>query len=328
MVDSSWLEVSLTVEPELAEAVAEVLSRYAKNGVVIESTAVSADEENRRGYSVGPLRVVAYLSMADDIEETRQKIDESFWYLGRIRPLPQTEYRLVHETDWSLAWKENYHPIPVGERLLILPAWIDDPDGERIPIRMDPGMAFGTGTHPTTQLCLQILEEYLTSRRLEPDDSLLNNSGVNVIDIGCGSGILSVGAVKLGALRARGVDTDPLAVEIARENVELNQVSDRVEVGEGSLEEILKGAFTLSRAHLVLTNILAPVLVKLLDQGLAQLLDQDGLLVLSGIIEDQMEEILTAAVRNGLQIERRVQIDDWVALGLKIPDGGEITVES
>jgi len=328
MVESSWLEVSLTVEPELAEAVAEVLSRFAKNGVVIESTEVTADNYGQYGHPIGPLRVVAYLRMAGDIESTRQKIDESLWYLGRIRPLPEAEYQQVHETDWSLAWKEHYQPITIGERLIILPAWIDVPDGERIPIRMDPGMAFGTGTHPTTQLCLQMMEEYLTFRRSEPGDALRSSSGLDVIDIGCGSGILSVGAVKLGAQRALGVDTDPLAVEIARENVHLNQVSDRVEVAEGSLEEILAGAFTLRNAQLVLANILAPVLVKLLDQGLAQLLDQDGLLVLSGIIEDQLGEIEAAVVRNGLQIERRFQIDDWVALGLKFSDRSEAFGES
>lgn len=307
MIDPTWLEVSLTVEPELAEAVAEVLSRFAPKGVVIESTSVISDEVNLEGKIAGPLRVAAYLLMDQQIEQTRIRLEESLWYLGRIQSLPDPEYRVIHAADWTQAWKSHYHPIPIGQRLIIVPAWLNVPDKERISILMDPGMAFGTGTHPTTQLCLQFEEELIPQQ---------DSSGrkIDVIDIGCGSGILFIAALKLGALRALGIDTDPVAVESARANAALNNLTEAYEVGLGSLSEISQCTFSIQRADLVLANILSPVLIKLLDHGLANLLTTRGKLVLSGIIEDQVDEIDLAVRRNGLEILDRKQFEDWVAL--------------
>jgi len=307
MENSSWLEVSLVVEVELAEAVAEVLSRFAPKGVVIESTSVLQDEVDQGGKIVGPLRVVAYILMDDQIEETRNKLEESLWYLGCIQPLPDPEYKIVPETDWSQAWKSHYIPIPVGQHLIIVPAWLTVPESKRIPILMDPGMAFGTGTHPTTQLCLQLIEEILDYPN-SPEKQL------DVIDIGCGTGILFIAALKLGAGRALGVDTDPLAVNAAHANAALNGITNAYEVAKGSLEDILKGAFLMQRADLVLANILAPTIIKLFDQGLANLLSPKGVLVLSGIIEDQVGEVERAVKRSGLRNLGRKQFEDWVAL--------------
>ena len=306
MAEAAWMEVSLTVDGELAEAVAEVLSRFAPSGVVIESTAVTANEDDSEGHPVGPLRVLAYLPIDEALEERRGRLEQSLWYLGRIRPLPALEYRTVKETDWSEAWKQHYHPIAIGSRLMIVPAWLEPPDDGRIPIRMDPGMAFGTGTHPTTQLCLEFIDEWFAKpgRPAAPA----------VIDVGCGSGILAVAALKLGAGRALGVDIDPLAVKVAGENAALNGVQDRFELGEGSLAEVLKGKFSLRQAPLVLANILAPVLSQLLDEGLGRLLAPGGALVLSGIIDTQADGVIAAAERNGLRLVERLQSGDWVAL--------------
>ena len=165
--NSSWLEVSLTVDGEMAEAVAEVLARFIPNGVAIESTAIYADPEDE-GYPIGPLRVCGYLPVDDRLEETRHKVEEALWYLGRISPLPAPQFRTVQEQDWAEAWKQHYHPIAIGQRLIIVPAWLESPDPARIPIRMDPGMAFGTGTHPTTQLCLELAETVLTGQDQTP----------------------------------------------------------------------------------------------------------------------------------------------------------------
>lgn len=304
----TWLEVSLTVDAELAEAVAELLARFAPKGVVIESTAVAMDKTNQRARAVGPLRVAAYLHMHPQIEDERHKLDEALWYLGRIRPLPEAEYRVVDEADWSEAWKTHYHPIPIGRRLIVVPAWLDVPDQERIPLLMDPGMAFGTGTHPTTQLCLQYIEELFAG------DNIAEREYVDVIDIGCGSGILSIAALKLGARHALAVDVDPIAVEAAVDNAIMNGVEKQLVVEEGSLEDVLAGVFSTRRGHLVLANILAHVLVRLLDEGLADLILTGGSLVLSGIIDHQVDDVHSALVRNGLQITDRKQIDDWVAL--------------
>jgi len=285
-----------------------VLARFAPNGVLIESTAVTAEMDDSAGRSIGPLRVAAYLAADESLEQTRQQLEEALWYLGRIAseamaPLPPAQFRLVHQTDWSEAWKVHYHPINIGQKLVIVPAWLESPAPERIPVRIDPGMAFGTGTHPTTQLCLEMTEEYYSQQ---------------VIDIGCGSGILAIAALKLGAKHALGVDIDVEAIDAARQNAELNGVARDLELGVGSLAEVRAGGYSLRRAGLVLANILAPVLVRLLDEGLGELLLPGGRLVLSGILEEQSATVEEALQRNGLRLARKSQVGDWVALAAAI----------
>src|ERR1044071_8802577 len=159
----NWLEVSLTVNGELAEAVADVLARFAFSGVMMEQGVKYIDDEDA-GTPTGPITVRAYLEMNGQIEETRQKLEESLYYLGRIQPLPAASYKEIADQNWMEAWKQHYKPILIGERLVIVPAWMDSPDPNRIPIKIDPGMAFGTGTHPTTQLCLELMERFFDDR--------------------------------------------------------------------------------------------------------------------------------------------------------------------
>jgi ribosomal protein L11 methyltransferase len=295
----NWLEVSLEVDGEMAEAVAEVLARFAPHGVVIESTALKplADGETQ---PIGPLQVCAYLEMDDNLEEKRQRLEEALWYLGRIRALPEPIFKPVGEVDWAEAWKQHYKPVPIGERLIIVPAWLESPDEERIPIRIDPGMAFGTGTHPTTQLVLELLEAYIPQ-------------GGNLLDIGCGSGILSIAALKLGAARAFGVDVEAEAMPAAQKNAANNGVADQLEIALGSVDEIKAGFFEIRQAPLVLANILAHILMGLLDAGIGDLVAPEGVLILSGILEEQIEEMLSKIDEHGLQVIEERQIDDWVA---------------
>ena len=185
--------------------------------------------------------------------------------------------------------------------LLILPAWIEQEDPDRLSVRIDPSMAFGTGTHPTTQLCMEMVEKY--TRVDEP-----------VIDVGCGSGILSIGALKLGASHALAVDIDMAAVLSTRENAERNGVSEQVETGQGSVTEILQGRFSIQRSALVLANILAPVIIRLFGDGLAGLLSDDGMMVLSGILDEQAGGVTEAAQQHGLHLVETLQSSDWVAL--------------
>jgi ribosomal protein L11 methyltransferase len=307
MTAAEWLEVSMVVDGELAEAVAEVMARFAPSGVVIESTRVSVDMDSEQvGQVEGPLRVLAYLPADDNLETTRRRLEEALWYLGRIRPLPPARFRSMHERNWAEAWKKHYRPIPVGQKLIIVPAWMDSPDETRLPIRIDPGMAFGTGTHPTTRLCLELEEKVIAAWS--------GDAGMQVIDVGCGSGILSMAALKLGARRALGVDVDPEAIDAARKNARLNGVGERLELGAGSLAHILAGKFSIRRAPLVMANILAPVIIRLLDEGLAGLLTPQGDLLLSGILEEQAGDVEAAARKVGLAIQERLQIEDWVAL--------------
>jgi len=303
----NWLEVSLTVNGELAEAVADVLARFAYSGVMMEQGVKYTDEEDA-GTPTGPITVRAYLEMDDQVEETRQKLEESLYYLGRIQPLPAASYKQIADQNWMEAWKQHYKPILIGERLLILPAWMDSPDPIRIPIKIDPGMAFGTGTHPTTRLCLELLEKH------SGESSSRVHGPWSVIDVGCGSGILSIAALKLGAKSALGVDIDAGSLVNARENADTNEIGDELILEIGSIQEILGGRFAFRRAPLVLANILAPVIVRLFDAGLAELIEEKGTIILSGILEEQVSSVLEAAQAKGLKIYERKQMGDWVAL--------------
>ena len=239
MTKQSWLEVSIEVSGELAEAVAEVFSRYAPGGVAVESTAIKADADEF-GEVTGPMRVRAYIPVDGQMEETRQRLLESLYYLGAIQPLPAPNFAFIEDQNWMEAWKQHYRPIEVGERILVLPAWAEMPETGRLPIRIDPGMAFGTGTHPTTQLSLMLLEKYL-------------QPGEPVLDIGCGSGILAIAGRKLGAPAAYGVDVDPESVEIARQTAEGNQVTERIRFEVGSVSDVANGLFPISQAPVIRT---------------------------------------------------------------------------
>jgi ribosomal protein L11 methyltransferase len=301
-----WLEVSLTVNGELSEAVADVLARFAPNGVMTEQ-AVNFTNDEDEGTPIGPITVRAYLPADDKIEETRQKLEESLYYLGMIQPLPAPVFTPIADRNWMEAWKERYHPIPIGEKLIIVPAWLESPEPKRIPIKIVPGMAFGTGTHPTTQLCLELLETYAF------------RDG-DVIDVGCGSGILSIAALKLGARFALGVDIDEASVKASRENADANGIpAEQFAIGLGSVTEVLADGFQVRNAPLVLANILAPIIIRLFGMGLADLLASGGWIILSGILAEQTDSVLGAAQDRGLKFIEKRQMGDWVALVLSKP---------
>jgi ribosomal protein L11 methyltransferase len=304
----NWLEVSLTVNGELAESVADVFARFAPNGVMTEQGVKFLDEEDE-GTATGPITVRAYLEVNDQLEETRQKLEESLFYLGMITPVPTPVYKQIADQNWMEAWKQHYKPILIGQRLLILPAWLESPEPSRIPIKIDPGMAFGTGTHPTTQLCLELME--LSFVRADGHPPL------HVIDVGCGSGILSIAALKLGAINVLGVDIDIESVKNSRENADTNGVGEELMLGQGSVAEILSGSFQFKSAPLVVANILAPIIIRLFDAGLADLVEPNGEIILSGILAHQAENVIEAAQAKGLKRNDQRQIADWVAISLK-----------
>jgi ribosomal protein L11 methyltransferase len=227
----------------------------------------------------------------EHLEETRQRLDEALWHLGRIQPIPEPAYRPILDEDWMSSWKKHYHPIPIGKRLLVLPAWAEQTDMNRIAVRIDPSMAFGTGTHPSTQLCLEMVETYTIP-------------GQPAIDVGCGSGILSIAALKLGASLALGVDI-------------ANGVADLMECGLGSVDEILAGKFSIGQAPFVLANILANVLIALLEAGLAQTVSPAGVLVMAGILAEQSQKVETAAAAQGLTFLECRQSGDWISLAYR-----------
>lgn len=300
----NWLEVSFNVDGELAEAVAEVLARYAPSGVVTEHGIKFVDADDP-GTPSDDVTVRAYLPADERLEETRQRLEQSLSYLGMIQAIPAPIYTPIKDANWMESWKQHYRPLTVGEKLIIVPAWMDSPDETRISIKIDPGMAFGTGTHPTTQLALALIEDVIDERNPK-----------TLIDVGCGSGILSIGALKLGVDTALGVDVDIASVESSRENADVNGIGAEFIIAQGSVNEILAGDFEFKSAPLVVANILAPVLIRLMEAGMGTLVAPDGRLILSGILEEKEADIRAMAEKHQLEIVERRQMGDWVAFVL------------
>ena len=318
----NWLEVSLTVDGELAESVADVLARFAPNGVMTEQGVRYVDDEDV-GTPTGPITVRAYLEADDRLEETRRRLEESLYYLGMIQPLPDPVYRQIADQNWMEAWKRHYKPIRIGQRILILPVWMDSAEPDRVAIKIDPGMAFGTGTHPTTQLCLELMELWFChserpkgEKNLRLGEETLRHARgeIKVIDVGCGSGILSIAALKLGAGSVLGVDIDADAIRNSRENAGANGVEEGLILGVGSVQEILEGKFAFGKAPLVAANILAPAIVRLFDAGLAELIENEGAIIMGGILQEQEKSVIEAAQARGLIMNERRQAGDWIAL--------------
>ncbi|MDE2853909.1 MAG: 50S ribosomal protein L11 methyltransferase [Chloroflexota bacterium] len=300
---SSWIEVSLCADGESAEAIAEVLERFGHQGVSLEQTGIAPDKWDESEVPPGRrFRLRAYFPADERAESTKKELETA---LGRMRlmyPMPQPSYKTLDAEDWAEAWKAHYQPLRVGQRLLIRPLWIDvaSAPGE-IEIALDPGMAFGTGTHPTTQLCLEALE-----RLIGPAQDLL--------DLGSGSGILSIAAAKLGARNVLALDIDPIAVAATAGNARANGVEDKIIAGQGSLETVSHSA---RRFDVIVVNILARVILQLTTEGLGEILRPGGLAIFSGIIDEQLDEVETALSRSGLQPYARHQRGDWLLVEAK-----------
>lgn len=289
--DGIWLEFSLEVDPETAEAVRPYFDRFGQGGAVLEIPADAAG---------GRVQVKAYLPPLPDQAQRRRGLEEALWHLGRLSAsggLPEPRVRELREEDWAEAWKKDYKPLRLGRRLMIVPSWLgSSPAPDDVVIRLDPGMAFGTGLHPTTQLCLEALEEELYPF-------------ARVLDLGTGSGILAIAAAKLGARSVLALDVDGLAIEVARRNVKANRVGQRVRVEYGSLEELSDRRFDL-----IVVNIYADTILRFLDQGLLGHLWPGGVLIGSGILAQRVPEVAAEFHRCGLVQVREMTREDWGAV--------------
>jgi len=296
-----WLEVSVPVDDEMAEPVADLLAQYAPQGVALSYAEILPDPDGE-GLPGGGLRVSAYLPVDENLEATRQRLLTGLWHLSQIRHLSPADFRRIEDRDWMEEWKRSYRPIRIAPGLVVCPSWIElPPEPEEVVVRLDPGMAFGTGTHPTTRLCLEAVRE-------------LVQPGSEVIDLGCGSGILAIAALRLGASRALALDIDPEAVRTTLSNGSRNGVSERLLVLTGSLAEALADTAPIRKASLVLVNILAQVAVEMLHSGLARLVLPGGHLVLSGILLEQSPQVEQALNEQGLAPAQKRVREDWVAL--------------
>ena len=305
MVDAgAWLELSVEADVEAVEAVSEILGRAAPGGTSVEPAFVLVDEGlGARVDSSRPATVRAYLPARDRAaaDSTVAEVATALGHLQAfgLRPIGELRTRVVHEADWAEAWRAYFPVMRIGRRLVIRPTWRRHRRGpDDVVLALDPGMAFGTGLHPTTRLCLAAVESLADRGAV---------AGARVLDVGCGSGILAIAAVRLGAASAFGVDTDPIAIEATVANARRNAVVRRVHARAGSLPS------GESPFDIVLANLIAGVLVPL-SAALRDELRPGGTLLASGIFVDRESEVAAAFATAGLTVTGRSAEGDWVAL--------------
>ena len=303
-VPGRWTEVSVRADRGAADDLASLFRRHCRGGAVIEDTAPGlGDGALPRGDQV---TIKGFLPVDD--HETRRHLEIAILLLSQDSPISPLAVRTLDPEDWSESWKAYFPPQRIGRRLVIVPTWREYQAAEDdLQIRLDPGMAFGTGLHATTRLCLCAVE-----RLLAP--------GWRVLDVGTGSGILSVAAALLGAGHVQALDVDPVAVDVARHNAATNGVAEVVAVALGTLGEPARGAPVHEGGDfdLVLVNILAGVIARMAP-ALSEALATGGLCVASGIIEEQADTVVEALERQGLSIEERLDEEGWVALIARRP---------
>ncbi|HEU5203539.1 MAG TPA: 50S ribosomal protein L11 methyltransferase [Candidatus Limnocylindrales bacterium] len=298
-----WVEISVEADHEAVEAVSEILGRVAPTGTSVEPGFELVDEGLGARVDTGrPAVVRAYVEATDPevVERTVEEVTQALGHLQAfdLRPIGEVTTRLVDEADWAEEWKRHFPVLRVGRRLVVRPTWREHKAAnDEIVLALDPGMAFGTGLHPTTRLCLAALEGLADRGALE---------GRRLLDVGCGSGILAIAGVRLGAASALGVDTDPIAVEAMTANARRNRIGRRVRAREGSLPTG-EGPF-----EVVVANLIAALLVRLADDLRAEL-TPGGTLLASGIFVDRETEVRGAFEAAGMRVAGRLAEGDWVA---------------
>ena len=292
---SSWWEIKILCHPNLEESIFWRLDKFGCSGTATEP----------KGQS---LLIKAYTPQIKiqllDLAALALWLHQDSLLAGLPQPLMR--WKFIDEEDWSSSWKQYWQPTEVGDRFLIYPAWLTPPeDSERLILRLDPGVAFGTGTHQTTQLCLESLEMRLS----------ISASDIVLADVGCGSGILSIGAVLLGATKVYAVDTDLLAVESARSNRHLNQIHpDNLTINQGSVAELLE--LLPEGVDGIVCNILADVIMDLMPQ-LSQLIKPNGWAILSGILLDQTQAIADTLEQNGWVVAALWKRQEWCCFQIR-----------
>ena len=306
-----WIEVNVAVTHEAVEAVADMLTSIGSKGVAIEDPQLINDLRNSGTWELCDIpeqentevvTVSAYYADDEKLEKRLAEIDEQLALIeeriGKYR-FGNTRFRKVSEQDWANEWKQYFHVTHVGKSLVIKPSWKEyAPKESEHVIEIDPGMAFGTGTHHTTNMMMERLEKVIT-----PDST--------VFDVGTGSGILAIAAAMLGAKSVKAVDIDAVAVRVAKENVADNGLSEQIEVREGDL---LHG--TEGKADVIIANIIADIVIMLL-QDIPQKLNDDGVLLASGIIEERMPDVEAAAQAQGLYVDAVDHRGGWVVMQMK-----------
>ena len=311
-----WLELAVTAAPEAVEAICEVMGRYTQGGVAIEEPYTLLDDgQVAQTIADAPVTVRVYVPDDAGGEESRARIEEGLWHLRQIGfgDISQITVRRLAEEDWANAWKEHYHVTHLGQRVVIKPSWREySPQPHEVVVELDPGMAFGTGLHPTTRTCVLALED-----AVRPGD--------HVLDVGCGSGILSIAALKLGAADLLALDVSAVAVEATRANLASNGLADRAETRLATLEgaagepyfplppDVAVLGAEVGVYDVVVANIIARVIAQLAP-ALVRATKPGGVLIASGIIAERRHEAEEPLRAAGLLNVRDFVEGDWVTL--------------
>ena len=312
-MEGTWIEVRVITKSEALEPISGIFYGLDCKGVAIE------DPEDILGREQGPLTwdfadinvlehkgkfavVKGYFSEEDNIDEIIAYINEK---VEEIKALGidvgegKVEFEKMYEEDWANNWKKYYKPSKVGEKIVVKPIWEEyEAKDEELVVELDPGMAFGTGEHETTRMCIQALEKYV-----QKDSS--------VFDVGCGSGILAIAAAKLGAKLAVGVDLDPVAVESAKENVGFNNI-DNIEILHGNLIEVIDG-----KADIVVANIIAEIIC-ILTEDVSRVIKPNGYFITSGIIHDRVEMVTNKLEECGFEVVKVNKDGEWNCIIAKL----------
>ena len=297
-----WLELTVEVDVEAVEPVSEIFGRLGRGAAVRPTRLIRDpnDELSAREDPTAPYEITAHLPEDDAAPAAVEATERALWHLQAfgLRPVGKLRVRSVDESDWAEAWKRDYVPQRIG-RVVIVPSWLEEPIApDEVALRLDPGMAFGTGLHPTTRGCLMLLQGVLPMP-------------ARCLDVGSGSGILALAALRLGAQRADCLDTDPVAVEATLANAAANGLGERVAALVGTLPPKPAG----EPYPLVLANLVAAVLIELAEP-LAAHAAPGGILLASGIIEGRADEVLSALSSAGFVVEERLNDGEWVSLRL------------
>lgn len=314
-----WYEIRIKTTSQLVDVVCDILYDVGVGGVVIEDPKdliINIKEEKSWDYfDIDSLNidyegavVKAYLPQGEDLLNKIELIKENIHNLSiqnRDKKPSQVTTNEVFEEDWANSWKQYYKPKKIGEKIVIKPSWEDYiPNADEKVVELDPGMAFGTGTHETTTMCTRMLEKYVKS------DSIL-------YDIGCGSGILSIVAAKLGARKVIGVDIDEVAYRVSKSNVKINSVEDIVQIKHGNLMDVVD-----EKADIIVANIIADI-IKTLSKDITKFMKPDSKFIASGIILDKVNEVVEELNKNGLEVISIEKLGEWAAIVSEMGDRDE-----
>ncbi len=301
-----WTEICITVNNDVAEDAADICNMVLRSGIYIEDYSdleqgaweiahidLIDEELLKKDRTISIIHL--YFSSEDNISEALSYLEPTLKAAGIKYKLDKSAIR---ETDWADNWKKYFKVTEIGKRLVICPSWEEYSNNEKAVLKIDPGAAFGTGTHATTSLCLELLEKY-------------TKSSDNVLDIGCGSGILSIAACLLGAENAVGVDIDPTSVRVAKENAAINSVENKTEYIVGDLAEKIDGQFSI-----VCANIVADIIIKL-NHDIKKYMKKDAVYITSGIIDIRVEDVRESFEKTGLTVIEELKKDNWYAFALK-----------